>query len=103
MSHHLSRLAFAFLLQPSQGITAAVAANSIDYNAGIALYLLWWAILVLSKSIWSWHRVHDSVHMTLTADRVTRAPLLFLPFLFLSLLRSVAQNQCRVCIPFWLP
>lgn len=40
-------LAFAFLLQPTQGIAAALGATSVDYNAGLALYLVWWAVLVL--------------------------------------------------------
>ncbi|ORY72921.1 GPR1/FUN34/yaaH family-domain-containing protein [Leucosporidium creatinivorum] len=40
-------LAFGFLLQPTQGIAAALGASSVDYNAGIALYLVWWGLLVL--------------------------------------------------------
>lgn len=45
-------LAFAFLLQPSQGIAAAVGATSLDYNAGVALYLVWWGVLTLSAFPW---------------------------------------------------
>ncbi|KAK4051492.1 hypothetical protein OIO90_004706 [Microbotryomycetes sp. JL221] len=40
-------LAFAFLLQPTQGISNALGATSVDYNAGLALYLVWWGVLVL--------------------------------------------------------
>ncbi|BGP55579.1 hypothetical protein JCM8202_004647 [Rhodotorula sphaerocarpa] len=41
-------LSFAFLLQPIQGIESALGgATSVDYNGGIALYLVWWSVLVL--------------------------------------------------------
>ncbi|KAK4049983.1 hypothetical protein OIV83_003807 [Microbotryomycetes sp. JL201] len=40
-------LAFAFLLDPTKGIAETLGATSVDYNAGLALYLVWWAVLVL--------------------------------------------------------
>ncbi|GAA5907718.1 hypothetical protein JCM6882_008955 [Rhodosporidiobolus microsporus] len=40
-------LSFGYLLQPSQGIAASLAENTVDYNGGIAAYLIWWSVLVL--------------------------------------------------------
>ncbi|GJN93916.1 hypothetical protein Rhopal_006975-T1 [Rhodotorula paludigena] len=40
-------LSFGFLLQPSQGIASALDATSVEYNGGIAMYLIWWSVLVL--------------------------------------------------------
>ncbi|KAL8280391.1 hypothetical protein RQP46_007308 [Phenoliferia psychrophenolica] len=38
--------AFGFLLQPSQGIATALdGALGPEYNTGVALYLIWWALL----------------------------------------------------------
>lgn len=44
-------LSFGFLLQPSQGIATALGATTADYNGGIALYLVWWAVLNLIYTI----------------------------------------------------
>ncbi|BGP19957.1 hypothetical protein JCM10213_006734 [Rhodosporidiobolus nylandii] len=38
---------FGFLLQPTQTIATAVGAATADYAGGIALYLVWWSVLVL--------------------------------------------------------
>ncbi|GAA6005213.1 acetate uptake transporter family protein [Rhodotorula paludigena] len=40
-------LSFGFLLEPSQGIASALDATSVEYNGGIAMYLIWWSVLVL--------------------------------------------------------
>ncbi|GAA5921689.1 hypothetical protein JCM1841_007090 [Sporobolomyces salmonicolor] len=40
-------LSFGFLLQPEQGIAAALGATSVDYNGGISMYLFWWSVLTL--------------------------------------------------------
>ncbi|BGP43328.1 hypothetical protein JCM10450v2_007479 [Rhodotorula kratochvilovae] len=40
-------LSFGFLLQPMQGIATTLDANSVEYNGGIAMFLVWWAVLVL--------------------------------------------------------
>ncbi|KAK4704139.1 uncharacterized protein P7C70_g2075, partial [Phenoliferia sp. Uapishka_3] len=38
--------AFGFLLQPSQGIATALdGALGKEYNTGVAIYLIWWALL----------------------------------------------------------
>lgn len=44
-------LSFGFLLQPQQGVATAVGATTADYNGGIGLYLVWWAILNLIYTI----------------------------------------------------
>ncbi|KAK4055023.1 hypothetical protein OIO90_003364 [Microbotryomycetes sp. JL221] len=40
-------LSFAFLLSPTEGIAQALGPTSVDYNAGIALFFVWWAVLTL--------------------------------------------------------
>ncbi|POY72914.1 hypothetical protein BMF94_4075 [Rhodotorula taiwanensis] len=40
-------LSFGFLLQPLQGIATDLGANSLEYSGGIAMYLIWWGVLVL--------------------------------------------------------
>ncbi|KAM0786195.1 hypothetical protein ACM66B_007000 [Microbotryomycetes sp. NB124-2] len=40
-------LAFAFLLDPTKTIAEALGAATVDYNAGLAIYLVWWGVLVL--------------------------------------------------------
>lgn len=40
-------LSFGFLLQPLQGIATDLGATSLEYNGGIAMYLIWWGVLVL--------------------------------------------------------
>jgi len=44
-------LSFGFLLQPQQNIAAGLGATSTDYNGGIAMYLIWWAVLNLIYTI----------------------------------------------------
>jgi len=40
--------ALGFLLDPSKGIAASLGgATAADYNNGVALYLIWWGVLVL--------------------------------------------------------
>lgn len=39
---------FAFLLQPQQGVASALDGSlGKEYNTGVAIYLVWWAILTL--------------------------------------------------------
>ncbi|GAA6062800.1 hypothetical protein JCM10212_006161 [Sporobolomyces blumeae] len=44
-------LSFGFLLQPLQGVATALGATSTEYNGGIAMYLIWWAVLNLIYTI----------------------------------------------------
>ncbi|KAK4049984.1 hypothetical protein OIV83_003808 [Microbotryomycetes sp. JL201] len=41
-------LAFAFLLDPTKSIAETLGAASVDYNAGLAIYLVWWSLLIFS-------------------------------------------------------
>ncbi|GAA5961550.1 hypothetical protein JCM8115_006715 [Rhodotorula mucilaginosa] len=40
-------LSFGYLLQPLQNIATDLGATSLEYNGGIAMYLIWWGVLVL--------------------------------------------------------
>ncbi|KAM0786194.1 hypothetical protein ACM66B_006999 [Microbotryomycetes sp. NB124-2] len=40
-------LAFGFLLDPTKTIAETLGAASVDYNAGLAIYLVWWGLLIL--------------------------------------------------------
>ncbi|GAA5888774.1 hypothetical protein JCM16303_005305 [Sporobolomyces ruberrimus] len=42
---------FGFLLQPTQAIASTLGAATTDYNGGIAMYLIWWAILNLIYTV----------------------------------------------------